>query len=169
MLRILFAKNANYSSTWWRALVPDVNSSVKINLTEQTSSHLSYAFTSTCYHEDIQTYTAAHPEGQVIWYPWSKRWGGGWALLNNGHSMFWRSPEAFPPLLFVTKTTSFATDSLIFKRNICTDVRARADTNVLRGQRGSGLVLKKWDERGLVDISPGHQEVWMALMKDGER
>ena len=34
--------------------------------------------------------------------------GGGvvcWALFNNRPSKFWRSPEAFPPLLLVTKAT----------------------------------------------------------------
>lgn len=43
----------------------------------QTLSHLLFAFKSTCYHEDIQTHVGAHPEGQVIWYPWSKGGGGG--------------------------------------------------------------------------------------------
>lgn len=37
------------------------------------------------------------------------------------------------------------------------------------GKGEAGLVLKKLDEKGLGDIGPGHQEVWMALMKDGER
>lgn len=166
----LFAKNAKNNNTRPWELVPDTNSSVKVNFIElivmeppQTLSHLSFAFKSTCYHEDIQTHGGAHPEGQVIWYPWSKRVWGGWVLLNNRPGKSWRSPEAIPPSPDHDKGHLFCIRCIYFKRNIC------KNTVIQRGQRGSQLGSKglRWKEAW--DRGEGHQEIWIALMKDADR
>lgn len=167
--RTLFDKNANNNPTSQWALAPDTNSPAKMNFIDlavngaapRLSSHLLYTFKSTCYHEDVQSRAAVHPEGQVIWYPWSKRWGGlGFAHQRTRQILAvpWSaspSParDKGRPLFF------WATDD--FKRNICTD----ANTPMLWGQRGKlGFKETRW--KG----ARGHGwEVWMALMKDGER
>lgn len=132
----------------------------------QTLSHLSFAFKSTCYHEDIQTHGGAHPEGQVIWYPWSKRVWGGWVLFNNRPSKSWRSPEAIPPLLLITKVTSFAKDAFILKGIFAKTQWSWED----RGE--ASLVLKDWDEKRLgteVKVTKKSELHWWKMLRDKGR
>lgn len=64
----------------------------------QTLSHLSFAFKSTCYHEDIQTQAGAHPEGQVMRYPWNKWWGCGLGFIQQQTQQILAVPWSVFPL-----------------------------------------------------------------------
>lgn len=132
----------------------------------QPLSHLSFAFKSTCYREDIQTQAGAHPEGQVMRYPWSKRWGGGWALFNNRPSKFWRSPEEISPSPAHNKGHLFCKRCIFFKGIFAKTLWC------WEGKGEAGLVLKKWDEKGpgtWVQVTRKSELHWWKMPRDKGR
>ena len=129
----------------------------------QTLSHLLFAFKSTCYHQDFQTHVRAHPEGQVIWYPWSTRswwwwWegGGGCVLgfIQQQTQQILTVPWSVSSSPARNKGHPFAKDTFVLKGIFS------KTWSCWQGKGKAGLVLKKWDEKG--------PETWVQITRNCE-
>lgn len=165
-----FAKNGKNNNAGPRELVPDINSSVQMNFLELVVNGASPDFVPPVVCFQIHLLSWGHPDsggstprgtGDMIPLKWEVR---GVGLSSTTVPASFGGPlKRFPPLLLITKSTSFAKDAFILKgifaKTLC----------CWEGKGKAGLVPKKWDEKGPRDMGAGHQEVWIALMKDAKR
>lgn len=137
----------------------------------QTLSHLSFAFKSTCYHKDIQTLAGAHPGGQVIWYPWSKRWWlkGGGGFIQQQTQQILAVPWSVPPSPAHNKGRLFCKGAFILNGIFAKKKKKRW---CWEGKGEAGLVLKKWDEKGprtWVQVTRKSELDWWKTLRDTVR